>query len=635
MNKVKRIIKDMLEKLNKKYSTDEIENLIYDSIVILVCKELKLASDCKKILPYPKEEILKISQHQIYKILNKNLPKSYLKKDSLLPSIYEYLVSKEEKKEKYSIYYTPNWLVKYIVDNSLKTIFQTKKEIEKIKILEPSCGGGMFLIYVFDVLLKWYKDNTNFSIQEIIKNIIEDNIYGNDIDSRSLKISTYTLKLKCLKEASENLDLKFNLYNMDFLKKGKLDRLSFDLIVGNPPYLENRRINKYFDKNDLKKRYNTAIGRFDIYSLFIEKSIELLKNSGYLTFVLPGNLLTNNNFYPIRKLILQKTHVKEIVNLGDGIFESVSMNMVIIALNKVKKIKKDNLIKCKNIKGTKKVENEITSTKYKYIPQFYYNNIIKHVFDIDSSETTFKLREKIFIDGYTKINDVCEIIAGIATGNIRKKLLTRDGSSYKTKKVLEGKNIIEYFHKWDGLYIVDDKTLIDKSKGEYATFMRKKFITDEKILVRQTADRFICTYDNEKYYLLNTLYSLRIRDEYKGEINIKYILGLLNSDFYSFLYKSIVKECGKIFPQVKIFHIQNSPIIIPDKSIQDRIAKKVDEIINIKKEINSKKFLDDFKATKMKSQIIELKREVNSLVYNIFRLQENEILEVKMNMTNY
>ena len=153
--------------------------------------------------------------------------------------------------------------------------------------------------------------------------------------------------------------------------------------------------------------------------------------------------------------------------------------------------------------------------------------------------------------------------------------------------------------------------------------MRREFIEKEKILIRQTAHRFICSYDDEGYFLLNTLYSLILREEYKDKIDLKYILGLLNSKFYSFLYKSLIREDGKLFPQLKIFHIQHSPLIIPSMDIQREIRKRVDDIINIKKDYNN--INDEISRLK----IDKLEDEIDYYIYEIFNLSKEEIAQVE------
>jgi type I restriction-modification system DNA methylase subunit len=617
--------------LEGKYKKDILEEAIMDRIVEIIWEynmfsRNYLTDICSSL-------VKEIDYNTIRDILLAEIPGQAFKSPNLLPVAYEYIMQKSSKKKKYSIYYTPEWLIDYIVNKSFIFIKSSVDSIKNIKILEPSCGCGTFLIYIFDLLYELYKVRYKVSPKEAAKYILENTLYGVDIDEKAIKYCRYALLQKCLQETGEKyIDINMNLSTLDFTKDNDIDNIRFDLVIGNPPYLENRGINKYYNKAYLKVKYNTAVGRFDIYSIFIEKSVMLLKNNGILSFLLPGSLLSNNNFKVTRKFIIDNTCLYEITSLGDNIFRDVGMNMAIIILNKKQNIQNKHKVLCKNISLSNQKKTDLFSNNYKTVLQKYYNSLLNYVFDIDSSDLTFKIRENIYNSDYSHINDVCEVIAGIATGNIRNKLLTRENNEKTTRKVVEGKNVYNYYLQWTGLYIKDNKSLIDKEKGEYATFMRKEFIYNEKILIRQTADRFICAYDDQNYYLLNTLYSLIIREEYRNQVKLKYILALLNSKFYSFLYRSLIREKGKLFPQLKIFHVQYSPLIIPPKSVQNKFVKKVNYIISKYDKLNSEKNIKEKEIYRLQIDIEALRNSIDYMVYKLFNLSFKEIQEVEKEM---
>lgn len=630
MNKLKKTIDNILECFEKEYTLSFLEDLIMGSVIIHILKNHSVDHDI--FLEYDEEYIKTITESEVFNILSKEVSSEIWEQDYIIPVVYECTMKKKNEKERYSIYYTPDWLVRYVVDRAIRDVINKSDNIDGIKILEPACGCGGFLLYIFDLLYNWYKEKTELDDETIVKIIIEEEIFGVDIDKNALKYCKYALLFKCIKILGHNIDLKFNLFDYDFLRESHLDQMKFNFILGNPPYLENRRINKYLDKVYLKKNFLTAKGRFDIYSLFIEKSITMLIDEGMIGFVLPASILSNNNFTLIRRIILDATSIFEITNLGESIFYEVDMNMAIIILKKIKYKNTMKKILCKNISDSIYKKNDIFNKGFKGIPQKYYRNMLNYVFDIDSSETIFKLRQRIFQDGYIKMNDVCEVVAGIATGNIRGKLLTYSGEFDKVKKILEGKNISAYHLNWTGLYLIDDKGMIDKSKGEYATFMRKEFILEEKILIRQTADRIICAYDDEGYYLLNTLYSLIVRENYREHIDILYILALLNSKLYSFLYRTLIREKGKVFPQLKIFHIQSSPIKIISQSEQHSYIDYVKQVIFKKKKLQTNKNLTIEKKEKIEAEIRVLLDKIDNLVYALFELTDFEIKEVEKEM---
>ncbi|KNF07461.1 type I restriction-modification system methyltransferase subunit [Gottschalkia purinilytica] len=617
-------IDNMYEELIDNYGYVNIEEIMINTIIKVSLDNLGEAFN------FEEDVCIKfIDNYDLrgYEIINNVMKKHIVSIGDLIPEIYVYILNKKgNKKEKYSIHYTPKWIVEYITNNVLKNI--DIKDIQSMRILEPSCGSGVFLDYMFDYLFEIYKLNTNFSNSEIVKTILEKNLYGVDVDKVAIKISKFLMFLKALKKTKKYLDIKYNLFNCDFFKDNYIKNMNFDIILGNPPYVENRKINKYYDKKELKSNFVTAVGRFDFYSLFIEKSINKINDNGIISFIIPGSILYNNNFTPIRKLILDKTKIKEIVNLGEQIFEDVDMNMTILSLEESKD-GISNIISCKDIFDNGDKQKHILYKKGRKIPQRYYYNTLNNVFDINSSETTFKLREKVFKNKYQKLSDVSTIVAGIATGNVKKKLVKNKKENKNYKRLLEGKDIFSYGYKWSGMYLVNDRSLINKDKGEYATFMKNDYIYSDKILIRQTSDRFICCYDDENYHLLNTLYSLIVKEDYKDIINLKYILALLNSKFYNFLYTTLVREKGKVFPQVKIFHIQNSPIITPAREIQQYLVNMVEHIILINKYLNSNRNYSNELKYKLQIKIEELKKEIDKVIYSIFELSFKEILEVE------
>lgn len=610
MENIFSIIKKIISSNYNNYNIEIIQNSIMKAITTLVFNKFNIPTKYIEDFNYNNDIYIsayfeletKLSDHQLYD-------------DYIISKTYEFISSyKTNHKKKLSIYYTPKWIVKYMLTNTLN--FQNSQtEISDLKILEPSCGAGNFIIALYDYLLDYYKENTNLKGNDIVEQI-SNIVIGIDKDSKAIEYTKYGLLIKIFKNVDIVDDIEFNLYKRDFIDKDFLDNIKFDFIIGNPPYLENRNIKKYYDKEYLKSNYKTANGRFDLYSLFIEKSINLLKKDGQVGFITPASLLSNNNFYNIRELILSNTNIKKIINLGEKIFQDVEMNMSIIIMKKTK-INKE-VIKCKNISECKFKKEQLYLKPYKKIHQNYYNNLLNYVFDINSSQKIFEMRKRIYEENIYRIKDYCDVVAGIATGNIRNKLITNKKEK-SAKRVLQGKDIKPFKLNWNGLFIKDDRGLIDKEKGEYATFMRKDLIFNEKIIIRQTADKFICAYDNDNYYLLNTLYSLVVKDKYKQKIHIKYLLGLLNSKLYNFLYRSITMEDGKLFPQVKIFHIKESPIKNLPIVDQKLIVNKVNKVISLSEEKNDLK--DD-----------EIAKELNKMdhiIYDIYNISSKEIKEIE------
>lgn len=329
----------------------------------------------------------------------------------LLGSIYERYLGKtirvtpkrvkiEEKPEVRKaggVYYTPQYIVDYIVKNTVGKIIKGKssKQIEKIKILDPACGSGSFLLTAFQTLIDYhlayfekhpgesgkgtlfpdvitdFNGTKRLSIEKKAQ-ILRNNIFGVDIDPQAVEISMMSLYLKCL-EGERDLPKKkellpslaknvhcgnsltsYDIYDqLDLFDEEEKDLINpfdwnsvstgfgsimekggFDVVIGNPPYgmITDGILKKYFGVE-----FETTEGRFDKFELFIEKGIELNKKNGLLSFIVPSTLLSNIYSRKLRKFILEKSKIIEITNFSMDVFADPTIHTCIIILSKGKK----------------------------------------------------------------------------------------------------------------------------------------------------------------------------------------------------------------------------------------------------------------------------------------------------------
>ena len=205
---------------------------------------------------------------------------------------YENSLDIEVKKNK-GIYYTPKVIVDYIIENTLK-----KHDILSNpypKILDISCGCGNFLLEAYDVLYDMFEENIYelrgkynddyWRYDNIHNHIISNCIYGLDIDENAIKILKESLKSK-----DENSEIdKFNIYCCDGLKKTW--DYKFDYIIGNPPYIGHKSLDKEYKKYLLENYKDVYRDKADVYFCFYKKIVDILKDSGKCGVITPRYFL--------------------------------------------------------------------------------------------------------------------------------------------------------------------------------------------------------------------------------------------------------------------------------------------------------------------------------------------------------
>jgi len=152
--------------------------------------------------------------------------------------------------------------------------------------------------------------------------------------------------------------------------------------------------------------------------------------------------------------------------------------------------------------------------------------------------------------------------------------------------------------------------------NETASFSQTTFNVSPKILWRQTASCLRATIDTDRRWFRNTIQCAYIKGAYQEKLDVHYVLGVINSRFITHAYNSLVKEAGRVFPQVKLTHVKKLPLAIADKADQKEIADLVKKILAAKQR--------DAEA-----DTSALEREIDELVYALYGLTEKEKAMVK------
>jgi len=401
------------------------------------------------------------------------------------------------------------------------------------------------------------------------------------------------------------------------------------VVVGNPPYGD------YFtgtEKNFLLLHYSKSFsGTFDMYILFFEKALDILKSNGMLSFITPNTFIDYSQFSKLRELLIHGNNVQQVIELTK-VFEDAIVDTAIIQL------RKDSL-QAPFFKG-KIFKEKITDIQITDIAILDAGNLEVSGFTIKNTQG-FDVRK--FTQKFShKLSDVLKITQGITTGGnecfIGKKQYFLENNIPESvfHKVLKGKTINRYQINFDDDYIIysvkgvdkNDQIKIEKLLNPFKDKLSRKRETQQgklpwyclhwsrnekdfnvpKILIRQTANRILGVMDEDNYYPIDSIHTLNlINTSIDCERELKYLLGIINSNLFLYLYRWKMDEDGTVYPQVKKVNIEWMPIVL--FSTSEKLSFAVDQKNSylFKKSEARLKF---FKYLKSKSQDITEKHKL-------------------------
>jgi len=357
------------------------------------------------------------------------------------------------KRKSMGIYYTPSYIVDYIVKNTIGEYIKNKSidEILEVKILDCACGSGSFLIKAFQELIgaiekrlkngeksksiqfNYFKDRLDLGQKSAI---LERCIYGVDLDEKAVELAQLNLLLKVLEEETRETrrrilpNMKDNIKNgnsliddykiagdkafkweaqfPDVFKQG-----GFDVVVGNPPYFNmqtmGNKIQRYFETSEEWKDYYR--GQSDILYYFYIKGLKLLKKNGILGFITSRYWLENKWADKLRNFILENSKVKEIIDFKNSyVFEDANIHTLICILNKGKEKNYNILFKVINGKNATEINNQLLTKTSNKINIEKLEKMREWVF-----EENLSILDKIK-ENSVELDNICFVSKGMDTG---------------------------------------------------------------------------------------------------------------------------------------------------------------------------------------------------------------------------
>lgn len=571
----------------------------------LICERQHLQVECPLLAPffifrndYPSENAVK----KVYACLRKAIGPEAWRADHILGWLYQAALQGTPEQKQHGQFYTPKPIVDAIAAQTLTLTFDESQSLSSpsFTILDLACGAGGFALKVFEELYQWYANkDPRTSSDTLAARILAAHLYLVDNDPRACQLAALNLYIKAKQLAPSCQIYSMNIVCADALRRWEhasfspsteeeaLNKRFFakhhDIIIGNPPYIVLNRRQIPADVIASYTSYQSAAFKLNTFALFVERGIELLKSQGILGMIVPNTLFTQVYFAPLRQYILMTSRIRSILDTK-RVFDQAFVENCIIVLQREENQREryHNMMKCW-MKKPRRVQNisrkAVQEPDLKHvpviIPQRHFEHAPLKMFNVHIDEQSRALMEKIAREN-PKLGELCESHDGFNPGNAKVKFIVSEPMDETCRKILNGKDIGRYCLNWGKLYVRYNKQLLTKDDTvRWGHFLS---LESPKILTRQTADRLIGAYDSGEYYVTNSIHTT-IMSQGVQEVQLKYILAILNSKLMSFYYQKLIAEVGQVFSQVKLINLRQLPIKLISEKGQQEIIDLVEQLL--------------------------------------------------------
>lgn len=615
-----------------------------DALLIDSCKDvfskLNRIYNGSIFVSKPELETIHISNKVLKNVLSDLLPENSRYNFKQLPvevlgTIYEQFLGKviqttdkrvtveykPEVRKAGGVYYTPQYIVEYIVENTVGEKLKECKTLEDVfalKICDPACGSGSFLLGAYDRLLRWCVEYFSKTIKseaaiskknaehvyrdedgqlrltsKLCRDLLRNCIFGVDIDSQAVEVAITSLSLKALEGTRhDELYAEVNLFHETVLPKlednikcgnsligmdifdGKLEfskeeerklnpfdweksfpgvfkKGGFDCVIGNPPYIQSR--SDFIEKSHkdyFYSNYKTSEYQINTYGLFVEKSINILKHKGIMGIIIPNYWLSTDNDEKLRKYIFIENDAKELLNVY-SVFDQATVDTLLLFVERTVTTKFPKSVNIKSIsRNFKSIEERldaILNRKWDFNEEYLINDAEQNI------SIAFSKTLKIKSDDYLKNYFIFKFgmkpyEEGKGIPPQTRKMMDNKIYDSKTKiddsykPLLRARNIQHYYTRWEHDFIKYGDNLA--ASRDYNIFTGQRIII-QRIL---SGSKVYGVYLDEEYICNTDVITLK---QIKNELNIRFYLGILLSNFCSFYLRSNnINLDRKAFPKI-------------------------------------------------------------------------------------
>jgi len=609
----------------------------------------------------------------------------------ITPGHHAKIEEKPEVRKAGGVYYTPQYVVEYIVKNTVGKLVEGKapKDISQIKIVDPACGSGSFLIGAYQYLLDWHKNfytenGTSKGNSPVLrkgvksdvltpegnlttaekKRILLNNIYGVDIDVNAVEVTKLSLLLKCMEgETDASIAYQLSIFHervlptldnniksgnslvgtdyydtqLDFGDEKKIKPFhwqkefpdvfkdnGFDVVIGNPPYVFGRDWKSLGIGDDMKSylgnHYKSSPYQLDFFSIFMEKGIQLVNETGFSSFIVPNVWMTNTYSSSTRKFLIANSAELKIAVPEAKVFDGITVDTMIYILRKGMRENKSFTV------------SKLALTEETLICELDFAEYASGGKPISTSlsQGGNSLIEKIK-NNKTALGEIADITRGVHSYRLGGYGKSAFGKGVQTQKDIDERpyhSVEQKFGYRPFVYGKDLKCFTKVKAKEYISYGKwlaeprdEKYFEGDRIYSRKIlGETLIVTVEKENTVADQQVYITKPKNH---SITVNYLAAILRSKLISFFIRNYFDEVNDAFPQIKVGQLKSLPIKIASEKIQSEVIKLVDQLLQLNEEKSEAKLQS--RVSQLESKIDYCESRINEIVYQLYELTEEEI----------
>ncbi|HEY0603072.1 MAG TPA: TaqI-like C-terminal specificity domain-containing protein [Herpetosiphonaceae bacterium] len=593
---------------------------------------------------------------------------------------------KPEVRKAGGVYYTPSYIVDYIVKHTVGKLLEGKSptQVSKLRILDPSCGSGSFLIGAYQYLLDWHRDyylnnGPGKHKKELIqvsggvwrlttgerRRILLNNIYGVDIDTQAVEVTKLSLLLKVLEGETEqtlapqlrllqiralpdlgsNIKCGNSLIGPDFYRYEQMNLLDeeeryrinvfdwdsefptimqsggFDAVIGNPPYIFTRELLTPAERNYFSEKYATTWEKQNTFMLFMELMLRLMNSVGLGGFIVPNSWLTIESAKLLRKVFTPRLTM--IADLNYVVFNKVSMEPSIFIVGG-----SDSDSSVHVLRVTSK--EEFLSTQAFEIDRARWSTQNHRIVFSRSSDGVEVVDKVVALS--QMVGDAFDVRSGLQAyeqgrGNppqteedVRNHIFDRDQ--------WVDKDSFRYLQGRDVLRYRLEWSGMWMQYGPWLSQPREfEIFRRPRLLLREITSNYpYCmnaAYVSEDF--LNNKSILNVLHPHDDVLDLKILLGILNSRLTSLFYKHrAVKSSRKLFPKVVIKNLREFPYPRNmSTTLRSQCLTLVERMLVLQQQAVGAR--TSYDRGMLQRQVGATNVQIDRLVYELYDLTDEEI----------